>query len=99
MRQARLVASFQREHLPSEESGEESRLIHPGHTSISSSYYWAGWVFFSFFLFFHLLSRSDICWEGARRCGDRAGVLRWGDGWRDPHRSLHAPGTSPRDCR
>lgn len=39
MRQAQLVAGFQHQHLPSEESSKESRLIHPGHTSISSSYY------------------------------------------------------------
>lgn len=48
MRQARLVAGFQREHLPSEESGEESRLIHPGHTSISSLYDRVGCFFFLF---------------------------------------------------
>lgn len=47
MRQGRLVAGSQHEHLPSEESSKESQLIHPGHTNISSSYYWVGcWGFF-----------------------------------------------------
>lgn len=58
MRQARLVAGFQREHLPSEESGEESRLIHPGHTSISSLYDWVGCFFFFVVLF---PSAQQIC--------------------------------------
>lgn len=71
------MAGFQHEHLPSEESSEESQLIHPGHTSISSLYYWVGFFFFYFFFlsFFRLLSRFDICWECARSHGDRAGVL------------------------
>lgn len=56
MQQARLVAGFQ--HLPSEESAEESLLIRPGHTSISSSCTGAGFSVF----FFRLLSRFDICW-------------------------------------
>lgn len=58
MQQARLVAGFQ--HLPSEESAEESLLIHPGHTSISSLCTGAGFCWF----FFRLLSRFDICWGG-----------------------------------
>jgi len=80
MRQAWLVAGFQHEHLPSEESGEESRLIHPGHTSISSSCYWVGFGFFFFLLlsFFRLLSRFDICWEGAGGHRNRAGVQHQG---------------------
>lgn len=70
MRQARLVAGFQREHLPSEESGEESRLIHPGHTSISSLYDWVGCFFFC--CSFSVCS-ADLPFGGR---GDRAGALR-----------------------
>lgn len=65
MQQARLVAGFQ--HLPSEESAEESLLIHPGHTSISSLCTGAGFCWF----FFRLLSRFDICW------GDQSGAPRF----------------------
>lgn len=86
MRQAWLVAGFQSEHLPSEESGEESRLIHPGHTSISSSCYWAGLSPLSVFPpaqhFCHSLG-----WSHIHR--DRVG---WPGG---PHCVLRAPGTSP----
>lgn len=83
MRQAQLVAGFQHEHLPSEESSEESRLIHPGHTSISSSYYWVGWLlfFFSSFLFFP--SAQQIWHLLGRHHRDGAGVSCQG-GWRDP---------------
>lgn len=59
------MAGFQ--HLPSEESAEESLLIHPGHTSISSLCTGAGFCWF----FFRLLSRFDICW------GDQSGAPRF----------------------
>lgn len=91
MQQAQLVAGFQHEHLPLEESSKESRLIHPGHTSISSSYYWVGcWFccFFSSFLFFRLLSRFGICWEGTRARG-----MELRDGG-TPGTLLLAPGTA-----
>lgn len=95
MRQAWLVASFQHEHLPSEESGEESQLIHPGHTSISSSYYWVGWLgFFSFFLF--SVCSADLTFAGKALA---AAAIEPGCCARGrpegPHRSLCAPGTSP----
>lgn len=86
MQQARLVAGFQHEHLPSEESGEESRLIHPGHTSISSSCYWAGLFPFSVFLSAQHFCRS-LGWSHIHR--DHVG-------WPGrPHCVLWAPGTSP----
>lgn len=75
MRQARLVAGFQREHLPSEESGEESRLIHPGHTSISSLYDWVG-CFFLLLFFFRLLSRFAIWWPWGPSRGTAPGESR-----------------------
>lgn len=94
MRQARLVAGFQHQHLPSEESSKESQLIHPGHTSISSSYYWLGcWgLFFPLFRFFRPLSRFGICWEGTTATGTELGCP---GGWRDPQECCIAPGTSP----
>lgn len=93
MWQARLVAGFQREHLPSEESGEESRLIHPGHTSISSSYYWVGF-FFSLSLF--SICSADLTFAGKilAATGTKPGCCTrgWPEG---PCHSLHAPGSSP----
>lgn len=92
MQQAQLVAGFQHEHLPLEESSKESRLIHPGHTSISSSYYWVGcWFGFFFFLFSVFPSAQQIWHLLGRHHSHRDGA----GGWRDPWDA--APGT--RDCR